>query len=170
MGGRTSTKGEMVVLGVDPGLAATGYAVLAAADGGPRLLECGCARSRNGQALEARVAAIYQQLTRALGKWRPSLAVLEGLYSDYGFPRTAILMGHVRGVICLAAHESGARVMEVSPAEVKSALTGSGRASKEQIQRAVTRMLGLQQAPRSEHVCDAIALALVGAAREGASL
>jgi crossover junction endodeoxyribonuclease RuvC len=170
MGGRTAATREMVVLGVDPGLAATGYAVLAATKGRPRLLDCGCARSRNGQPVEARLGAIYEDLARVLGQWRPTLAVLEGLYSDYGFPRTAILMGHVRGVICLAAHQSGARVMEVSPAEVKSALTGSGRASKEQIKRAVTRMLELRQAPKSEHVCDAIALALVGAAREGAIL
>lgn len=170
MRGRGAKARGMVVLGVDPGLAATGYAVLAAESGVLRLLECGCVRSRNGQPMEARVGSIYDDLTRVLGEWRPSLAVLEGLYSDYGFPRTAILMGHVRGVICLAAHQSGARVVEVSPAEVKSALTGSGRASKEQVQRAVTRMLGLRQAPKSEHVCDAIALALVGAAREGAIL
>ncbi len=94
--------------------------------------------------------------------------VLEGLFSEYKFPRTAIVMGHVRGVICLAANQVGARVLEVSPAEVKSALTGSGRATKEQIQRAVTRMLRLESAPKNEHIADALALALVGAAREGA--
>jgi crossover junction endodeoxyribonuclease RuvC len=116
------------------------------------------------------VRAIYDELTAVLSRWRPSVTVLEGLYAEYGFPRTAILMGHVRGAICLAANQSGARVMEVSPAEVKSALTGSGRADKEQIRRAVTRMLGLPAAPKSEHVCDALALALVGAAREGIEL
>ncbi len=114
--------------------------------------------------------AIYDELSEVLSQWRPGMAVLEGLYSDYKFPRTAVMMGHVRGVICLAAEQAGARVVELSPAEVKQALTGSGRASKEQIRRAVTRMLGLRSAPRSEHVCDAMAIALVGAAREGADL
>jgi len=160
----------MIVLGIDPGLAATGYAVLDAENGRLRLRDSGCARSASRQPIEARVRAIYDDISQVLARWRPAIAVLEGLYSEYGFPRTAILMGHVRGVICLAAEQSGARVVEVSPAEVKQALTGSGRASKEQIRRAVTRMLSLPSPPESEHVCDALGLALVGAARAGVSL
>lgn len=160
----------MIILGVDPGLAATGYAVIEARDGRVQVRDSGCARSPARQPLEARVRAIYEGVSAVLARWRPGVAVLEGLYSEYGFPRTAILMGHVRGVICLAADQAGARVLEVSPAEVKSALTGSGRASKEQVQRAVTRMLSLRRPPASEHVCDALGLALVGAAREGARL
>ncbi len=160
----------MIVLGIDPGLAATGYAVLDAENGRLRLRDSGCARSASRQPIEARVRAIYDGISQVLAQWRPAIAVLEGLYSEYGFPRTAILMGHVRGVICLAAEQSGARVVEVSPAEVKQALTGSGRASKEQIRRAVTRMLSLPSPPESEHVCDALGLALVGAARAGVSL
>ena len=160
----------MIVLGVDPGLAATGYAVLEAAHGRLLVREWGCARSGSRDALEARLCAIYEEVARVVCRWRPELAVLEGLYAEYRFPRTVILMGHVRGVVCLAAGQAGARVMEVSPAEVKSALTGSGRASKEQIRRAVTRMLALPSPPESEHVCDALALALVGAAREGVDI
>ena len=158
----------MIVLGVDPGLTATGYAVLEAGNGQPRVRAAGCATSPSKQALETRVRAIYDELTSVVARWRPEVTVLEGLYSEYRFPRTAILMGHVRGVICLAADQTGARVLEVSPAEVKQALTGSGRASKDQIKRAVTHMLSLAEAPKSEHVCDA--LALVGAAREGIDL
>ena len=71
-------------------------------------------------------------------------------------------MGHVRGALCLAAAQAGTWVLEVSPAEVKSALTGSGRATKEQIQRAGARVLHLESVPRNEHICDALALALVG--------
>ncbi len=160
----------MIVLGVDPGLAATGYAVLEAGQGRPRLRDCGCARSPARRPVEARVRTVYDQLREVYLRWRPQVTVLEGLYSDYGFPRTAIIMGHVRGVICLASEQSGARVLELAPAEVKRALTGSGRAGKEQIRRAVTRMLALKAPPRSDHVCDAVALALVGAAREGAAL
>jgi crossover junction endodeoxyribonuclease RuvC len=160
----------MIVLGIDPGLTATGYAVLDATNGRPRVRASGCARSKNRSPLQARVRAIYDEISEVLSEWRPELAVLEGLYADYKFPRTAVMMGHVRGVICLAAEQVGARVLEVSPAEVKQALTGSGRASKEQIRRAVTRMLGLRSAPESDHVCDALAMAVVGATREGADL
>jgi crossover junction endodeoxyribonuclease RuvC len=160
----------MIVLGIDPGLAATGYAVIDGENGRLRVRDSGCARSPSREPLEARVRAIYDAVSEVLAQWRPEVAVLEGLYADYGFPRTAILMGHVRGVICLAAQQAGARIMELSPAEVKSALTGSGRASKEQIRRAVTRMLVLPSPPRSEHVCDALALALVGLARRGVDL
>lgn len=157
----------MIVLGVDPGLSATGYAVLDAGNGRVGVRELGCARSRSKQPLEARLRAIYDEVFAVLARWRPEVAVLEGLYSEYRFPRTAILMGHVRGAICLAADQSGARVVEISPAEVKQALTGSGRASKGQIRRAVTRMLALDSPPDSEHICDALAMAVVGAAREG---
>ena len=160
----------MIVLGVDPGLTATGYAVLEAGNGRPRLRECGCARSRSREALEVRVRSIYDELSEVASRWQPQIAVLEGLYAEYRHPRTAILMGHVRGVICLAADQAGARVLEISPAEVKQAITGSGRAGKEQIKRAVTRMLMLAEPPGSDHVCDALALALVGAAREGVDL
>ena len=160
----------MIVLGVDPGLTATGYAVLDVGNGQTHVRASGCAKSPSKHALEARVRAIYDELAAVVAQWRPELAVLEGLYSEYRYPRTAILMGHVRGVICLAADQTGARVLEVSPAEVKHALTGSGRATKDQIKRAVTRMLSLAEAPKSEHVCDALALALVGAAREGIDL
>lgn len=160
----------MIVLGIDPGLSATGYAVLEVGNGAPELRDIGCARSRRQSALEQRMRSIYDELAEVSARWRPTLTVLEGLYAEYRYPRTAILMGHVRGVICLAADQSGARVLEVSPAEVKQALTGSGRASKEQIQRAVTRMLNLPKPPKSDHECDALALALVGAAREGMEL
>jgi len=160
----------MLVLGVDPGLAATGYAVLEAENGKLQVRESGCAQSSSKQPMEARVRSIYDELADVLQRWRPGIAVLEGLYADYDFPRTAILMGHVRGVICLAAEQNGARVMEIAPAAVKRALTGSGRAGKAQIGRAVTRMLSLKSTPKSEHVCDALALALVGAAREGIDL
>ena len=160
----------MRVIGVDPGLTATGYGVIDADGKVPLVRASGCARSSGKQPLEARLRAIYDDLRQVLEQWRPGVMVLEGLFSEYQFPRTAIVMGHVRGAICLAASQAGARVLEVSPAEVKSALTGSGRATKEQVQRAITRMLRLEEAPGNEHVCDALALALVGAAREGANL
>lgn len=160
----------MIVLGIDPGLTATGYAVLESGRGRSTVREFGCARTNGRQTLEMRVRAIYDEMLAVSTRWQPEIAVLEGLYAEYSYPRTAILMGHVRGVICLAADQAGAKVVEVSPAEVKHALTGSGRATKDQIKRAVTRMLAMPEPPNSEHVYDAIALALVGAARAGIDL
>ncbi len=160
----------MRVIGVDPGLTATGYAVIDAGEGVPRVRAAGCPRSESKQPMEARIRTIYDEVVAVLEQWRPGVMVLEGLFAEYEFPRTAIIMGHVRGAICLAAVQTGARVLEVSPAEVKSALTGSGRATKEQIRRSVSRMLHLEAAPRNEHINDALALALVGAAREGAPI
>ncbi len=160
----------MRVIGVDPGLTATGYGVVDVGEGVPLIRAVGCPRSESRQPLEARIGTIYDEVRAVLEQWRPGVMVLEGLFSEYKFPRTAIIMGHVRGAICLAARQSGARVLEVSPAEVKSALTGSGRATKEQIQHSLVRMLHLEAPPRNEHISDALALALVGAAREGANL
>jgi crossover junction endodeoxyribonuclease RuvC len=160
----------MIVLGIDPGLSATGYAAVELGKGRPKVLGLGIAKSNSRHTLEARLRAIYDQVADVSRQWQPHLAVLEGLYADYAYPRTAILMGHVRGVICLAADQCGAKVLEVSPAEVKQALTGSGRATKDQVERAVTRMLTLKEPPKSDHIYDALALALVGAAREGVDL
>ena len=160
----------MIVLGVDPGLTATGYAVIEVGNGSLQIRQCGCARSKKTQTLEARVRSIYDEVSALASRWRPEIAVLEGLYSEYRYPRTAILMGHVRGVICLAADQNGSTIVELAPAEVKQAITGSGRAGKEQIKRAVTRMLSLAEPPDTDHECDALALALVGAARHGVDI
>jgi crossover junction endodeoxyribonuclease RuvC len=93
--------------------------------------------------------------------------VLEDLYAEYKFPRTALLMAHARGVICLAARQRGVEVLALAPAEVKRAITANGAASKAQIQAGVQRLLGLPVTPRPTHVADAIALALTGVWRHG---
>ena len=156
---------SMHVIGIDPGLGGTGYAVLEAVDGGCAVREMGCITSSSRAPLEARIGRIFEGLQAVLERWRPELMILEGLYSDYTFPRTAIVMGHVRGAICLASHLAGARVVEYGATEVKRALTGSGRAGKQQVMKAVTRLLALEERPGSEHVSDALALALVGLSR-----
>jgi crossover junction endodeoxyribonuclease RuvC len=97
----------------------------------------------------------------------PSLLVLEDLYAEYRFPRTALLMAHARGVICLAARQRGVALLALAPAEVKRAITANGSASKAQMQLGVQRRLGLAEAPRSTHVADALALALIGLSRQG---
>jgi crossover junction endodeoxyribonuclease RuvC len=117
--------------------------------------------------LEARVQLIYDGVDRVLGTHAPSLLVLEDLYTEYRFPRTALLMAHARGVICLAARQRAVALLALAPAEVKRAITANGAASKAQMQTGVQRRLGLAEAPRSSHVADALALALTGLSRRG---
>jgi len=116
------------------------------------------------------VALIYDGVARVLTTHAPALLVLEDLYAEYRFPRTALLMAHARGVICLAARQRDVAVLALAPAEVKRAIAANGAASKAQIQVGVQRLLGLTTAPRPSHVADALALALTGLSRQGARL
>ena len=120
--------------------------------------------------LDGRVALVYEAVHELVGKHAPALMVLEDLYAEYRFPRTALLMAHARGVICLAARQHDVPVLTLAPAEVKRAIAANGTASKEQIQHCVQRLLRLDIAPRPSHVADALALALTGLSRTGARL
>jgi crossover junction endodeoxyribonuclease RuvC len=109
-------------------------------------------------------------VTRVLRAHAPALLVLEDLYAEYRFPRTALLMAHARGVICLAARQREVALLALAPSEVKRAIAANGAASKAQIQTGVQRLLGLPATPRSSHVADALALALTGLSRAGGRL
>ncbi|HEX3654385.1 MAG TPA: crossover junction endodeoxyribonuclease RuvC [Pirellulales bacterium] len=148
------------VLGIDPGLNVTGYGVLQVAAGGPRVCEAGVVRGRDRKSLTARLVEIHHGVAEVIAALRPSVMALEQLYSHYQRPRTAILMGHARGVICLAAAQAGIPVMHYSATEVKKSLTGNGRASKIQMQQAVERELRLTERPEPHDVGDALAIAL----------
>jgi crossover junction endodeoxyribonuclease RuvC len=158
------------VLGVDPGLVSTGYGMLERGPRGLEVVATGVITAAAGDALEARLARIYQGMVEVLEALAPALVVLEDLYAEYKFPRTAILMAHARGVICLAARQRGTAIMTLPPASVKRAIAASGAASKQQIQASVQRILKLGRPPTPSHVADALALALTGASRAGASL
>lgn len=148
------------VLGVDPGLNITGYGVLEQRHGGLSLCEAGVIRGRSHATLAERLAEIHAGIRDVIASLRPSVMALEELYSHYDRPRTAILMGHARGVICLAATQSGIEVVPYPATQIKKVLTGSGRASKSQIQRAIQYELGLSQLPEPADVADALAVAL----------
>jgi crossover junction endodeoxyribonuclease RuvC len=148
------------ILGVDPGLNVTGYAVLAIEAPAPRLCEAGVIRTTPRASLAVRVAEIYQGLREVVASLAPNVMALEQLFSVYKHPRTAILMGHARGVICLAAAEVGIPVVHYAATRVKKALTGNGRAPKAQMQRAVCNELRLDRLPEPHDVADALAIAL----------
>ncbi|MCL2005395.1 MAG: crossover junction endodeoxyribonuclease RuvC [Planctomycetaceae bacterium] len=147
------------ILGIDPGLNTTGYAVLDVSAGKVRLLEAGVVRSRNKE-LAKKIKEIYDGVREVMEMFSPEVMAMEELYSHYDRPTTAILMGHARGCICLAAAQSGIEVVSYAATQVKKLLTGSGRATKDQVQRAVKLELGLESYPEPPDVADAIALAL----------
>jgi crossover junction endodeoxyribonuclease RuvC len=148
------------VLGIDPGLHTTGYGVLERGTAGPVICEAGIVRTRAHGSLEARLAEIYEGVRDVIRSCTPQVMAVEELYSHYKRPRTAILMGHARGVICLAAAEARIPVNHYAATQVKRLLTGSGRATKEQIQQAICREFSLAAPPEPPDVADAIAIAL----------
>lgn len=152
----TSTR----VLGVDPGLNITGYGVLEVGERGLKLCEAGVIRGGDRGPVSPRVAKIHQGVADVIAAFHPAALAVEELYSHYARPRTAILMGHARGVICLAGAQAGVPVIHYAATQVKKILTGSGRASKAQVQLAIQRELGLAQAPEPPDVADALAIAL----------
>jgi crossover junction endodeoxyribonuclease RuvC len=148
------------ILGVDPGLNITGYAVIEKRHGALALVEAGMIRGRSRGDLAARLVEIHEGVADVIASLKPEVLALEELYSHYERPRTAILMGHARGVICLAATQAGLPVRSYSATQVKRLLTGSGRAPKSQVQRAICREFALLAPPEPPDVADAMAIAL----------
>ena len=148
------------ILGVDPGLNVTGYGVLEVSGGKLRVCEAGIVRGRSRGSLTARLAEIHQGVADVIAALEPDVMALEELYSHYRRPRTAILMGHARGVICLAGAQAGIPVVHYAATQIKRILTGSGRAPKSQVQRAIQQELGLSETPEPADVADALAIAL----------
>ncbi|UCD57427.1 MAG: crossover junction endodeoxyribonuclease RuvC [Candidatus Hydrogenedentota bacterium] len=147
-------------MGIDPGLAATGYGIIEATGQRPLLIEAGVLRSREGDPLEKKLLEIHRGIAEVIREFAPTVAVVEELYSKYAHPRTAILMGHARGVIYIAAAARKIPVVSYASTRVKNSLTGNGRASKEQVQRMVQHVFGLHQVPHPPDVADALAVAL----------
>ena len=150
----------MKILGVDTGLNITGYGVISC-DGGPiQLVEAGVVRGPSSASLAERVRSIHEGLCEVIDALSPDVLALEELYSHYQRPRTAILMGHARGVICLAGAQKQIPVRGYAATQVKKILTGSGRAPKIQVQQAIQRELKLEQVPEPADVSDALAIAM----------
>ncbi len=150
------------VLGIDPGLQVTGYAVLENRDGSPHVCEAGFIRTSPNRStdLASRLRVLYDGIVEVLNEFQPQRVAVEQLFSHYDHPRTAILMGHARGVIFLAAAQRDLEVTSYPPARIKKTITGSGRATKEQMQFAMLRELGLTRLPEPNDVADALAAAL----------
>ncbi len=151
---------EAVVCGIDPGLGVTGYAVLRIGVHGSSLVDAGICRFDESLPLARRLVDIERDVSAILTEHKPDVVAVESLYAHYKHPRTAILMGHARGVILLAAARRGIEVRDYAATQVKRYITGNGRASKGQVQRAIQTTLGLSDLPEPADVADAIAIAM----------
>ena len=150
----------MIVLGVDPGTAATGYGVVERPDAGPtRLIECGVIRPPAGRPLGVRLAAIFDELSDILDRHRPDVVAIENVFVAHNV-RSALVLGHARGVILLAAARAACPVAGYAPRVVKKTVVGTGDATKTQVQAMVARLLRLTSPPRPADAADGVAIAL----------
>ena len=150
------------VVGIDPGLNITGYGVIelsGRSDDGV-IVEAGAIRTDAKADMSARIEQIYNGVVEVLGEFKADLVAVEKLYAHYKHPRTAILMGHARGTVLLAAQQAGVTVMNLAATQVKKSVTGNGHASKLQVQRAVQAIWKLPELPEPPDVADALAIAL----------
>ncbi|MFK7765813.1 MAG: crossover junction endodeoxyribonuclease RuvC [Mariniblastus sp.] len=148
------------VLGIDPGLNITGYGIIAVENSNVSVVEAGVVRSKRTDNLGQRLQSIHDGIIDVIDSLSPDHVGLEQLYSHYARPQTAIIMGHARGVICLAIAQRKLELHSYAATQVKKVLTGNGRAPKNQVQLAVTRHLSLGDIPEPPDVADALAIAL----------
>jgi crossover junction endodeoxyribonuclease RuvC len=146
------------ILGIDPGLGATGYGLI---DGRTfSVIEAGVIRTWSSTPIQQRVEKIFDEISGIIEEHGPSVLVLEKIYSHYKHPTTAILMGHARAMACLVCGRFGVRLVNYPSTRIKKVITGNGHASKSQVQRMVQNILKLKKAPEPLDVSDALAMAI----------
>jgi crossover junction endodeoxyribonuclease RuvC len=150
----------MRILGIDPGLRLTGYGVIDFKPLKPALIDGGVIRLDEKTPLISRLVELETELNGLLDEHQPTIVAVEQLYSHYAHPRTAILMGHARGVILLCAARRELRVEQFASNRVKQSVAGHGHASKAQMQRAIQAVWSLKEPPQPPDVADALAVAL----------
>jgi crossover junction endodeoxyribonuclease RuvC len=150
----------MRILGVDPGLRATGFGLVEVKTGAVKVIDAGSIEPNPKALFEDRIAKVHDLLGGVIAQHKPNVLVLEKLYAHYKHPTTACLLGHVRGVICLLAHEHKIELVEAPVKRIRLALMGNGNATKEQVQMFVKRLLCLEKAKMTLDTSDALALSL----------
>jgi crossover junction endodeoxyribonuclease RuvC len=149
----------MIVLGIDPGTAATGYGIVERTGSKLRMVDYGCFETLSTDNLPHRLLLIHQAVSGLIAEHRPELVGVERLFFNRNV-QTAFAVGQARGAVLLAAAEAGVPVFEYGPHEVKMAVTGYGRADKAQVQRMVQVVLGMSVLPRPDDAADALAVAI----------
>ena len=157
----------MLVLGIDPGTATTGYGVVrSTGPGTASLVECGVIRTKARDALPRRLQEIHAGVRELIARHQPDVLAVEDVFYSRNV-RTTVVLGHARGVILLAGAEAGLEVHEFPPAEIKKAVAGTGAATKEQVQFMLTRLLRLKAVPQPSDAADGVAAALTYAMSAG---
>ncbi|MDQ7822491.1 MAG: crossover junction endodeoxyribonuclease RuvC [Candidatus Eremiobacteraeota bacterium] len=149
----------MVILGIDPGTARTGYGVISSKNGTIEAVAYGCIKTDKDTPREQRLAILHRALLEVIEEQRPDVMAQELLFFNKN-TKTALLVGEARGVILLAAAQSSLPVKEYTPLQVKGSLAGYGRASKSDVKEVVKLHLGLEKIKGSDDVADALATAL----------
>src|ERR1044072_8466416 len=154
------TQSPTRILGIDPGLRLTGYGVIETTANPlrPGLLDGGVIRLKEKQPLARRLVELETGLQELFSEYKPSVCAVEMLYAHYNHPRTAILMGHARGVILLVAQRRGVRIEQLAANRIKQSVVGHGHAGKQQMQRAIQQTWNLKEPPDPPDVADALAV------------
>lgn len=153
----------MLCFGIDPGSQKTGFGVVRIIGSRIEFIDAGVIRTEAGTPLPVRLVEIFSALEAKLALHTPEVVVIESIF-HHESAKSALVLGHARGVALLAAERAGAATLELSPAEIKKAVSGSGRADKHQMKEMVRVLLGLPKAPASD-AADALAAAIAGSAR-----
>ena len=156
---------KLIAIGVDPGLSKTGYGIIEIINKKGLVREWDSLSTNSKEPTPKRLRSLYLGFEKILQNWNAQLLILEDIFVLPKFPKAALQLGAVRGILTLAAANRNIPVMELKPTEIKRALTGNGRANKDQVERAVRKILGIKNKITPEHASDALALALVGSSR-----
>lgn len=158
-----ATKTNRRVLGIDPGLARLGWAVVDSSTYQPALVGCGCLETSAGSPTEGRLLKLFRRLNEIIRDYRPTEVAIEKLYFTKNVS-TGIAVGQARGIVLLAAAQHRLRVQEFTPTSVKATVTGDGRADKRQMGRMIRLLLKLKRLPQHDDTADAMAIALCAVA------
>ncbi len=150
----------MRIIGIDPGLKATGYGVVDFDLPKIKLVEVGAITPKSKDLLQYRIQSVYNSLNGIIDEYKPDVLILEKLYAHYKHPATAAIMGHLRGVVCLLCAQKDLKLIEESVKRIRSAVAGNGNATKVQTQKIVAHVLGLDARKLTLDASDALALAL----------
>lgn len=149
----------MIILGIDPGSINCGYSILEVQKRQIIAAGCGTVKAGNVRPLNEKIELIYNKICEVIKNYQPEHIAIESIFFGKNV-RSAIILGHVRGVILLAASQFGLKLFEYSPREIKNSVVGNGNASKEQVKYMVTKILDMKVEPKTYDEADALAIAL----------
>ncbi len=149
----------MIILGIDPGLASTGFGAIRCNKATPSIVKCGYIKTSPKEHISTRLFQIYSDINQLIRSINPNLIAIENVFSLVRYPKAGILLGGVLGIIYLSVSQNNVSMMEITPREVKNALTGYGGANKYQVKEAIKNLLKITDV-KSFHATDALAIAL----------